>query len=369
MNKEREEIRWQTRASKLFCAVVALFAVWGIFRYALSVVAVIVIAWGVASVIHPVARKTRQTLHLPYKLCAAVYVVLGLFLLGTLLFFLISRLTEEIRELVVWAGENREWIGEKIGGIFSSVEQLSERLPFMEQAESINGLAAFGESIDAMVSDWISQSVSGVGAWMTAGVGRILLATPKMLIFVIVTVMACFYWSMDYDSIRKYVWSLVPKSMQTQAQSVRQKAGKALRRYLRAYVILWALTFGEVLIGLLILKQSYAFLIATLVATVDILPVLGAGTVLIPWAIVLLLLGNHTVGIGLLILYGILTIVRQIAEPHIVGESLGIHPLASLLCILFGLQLFGVIGMILGPAAAVAIKEFLDLRREVSDGS
>lgn len=362
MRKEGEEFRWQIRASKLFCAGIVLLAVWAIFRYALSVVAVIAIAWGVASVIHPLAKKTQQKIRLPYKLCAVIYVVLGLLLLGALLFFLISRLTEEVRELVVWAGENREWIAQKIGSLFSSAQKMSERIPFMEQAESVSGLAAFGESVDAMVSDWISNGVSGIGAWMTAGVGRILLATPKMLILFIVTVMACFYWSMDYDSIRNYVWSLLPKSMQTRAQAVRQKAGKALRRYLRAYVILWALTFCEVLIGLVILKQPYAVLIATLVATVDILPVLGAGTVLIPWAIILLLLGNHTVGIGLLILYGVLTIVRQIAEPHIVGESLGIHPLASLLCIVFGLQLFGVIGMILGPAAAVAIKEFLESR-------
>lgn len=362
MRKEGEAFRWQIRASKLFCTVIILLMVWAIFHYALSVVAVIGIAWGVASVIHPLARKTQRKTRIPYKLCSAIYVALVLLLLGLFLFFLISRLIEEVRELTVWAGENREWIAEKIGGMFSSVEKLSKRLPFMEQAESIHGLAAFGESVDAMVSDWINKSISGVGAWMAAGVGRMLLATPKMLILFIVTVMACFYWSMDYDSIRNYVWSLLPKSMQTQAHGVREKVGKALRRYLRAYVILWALTFCEVLIGLLILKQSYAFLIATLVATVDILPVLGAGTVLIPWAIILLLLGNHSIGIGLLVLYGILTIVRQIAEPHIVGESLGIHPLVSLLCIVLGLQLFGVLGMIFGPLAAVAVKEFLQSR-------
>ena len=369
MERDREDNRWQIRASKWFCAVVALVAAWGILHYALPVVVVILIAWGVASVIYPIAKKTQQRIRIPYKLCAAVYVVLALLLLGTLLFFLISRLMEEMRELVAWVGENRGWIGEKIGGLVSSLERLSERLPFMEQADQINGLGALGASVDAMVSDWINKTVSGVGVWITSVVGRILRATPKMLILSIVTVMACFYWSIDYDSIQAYVWSHLPKRWQGTAKGVRQKAKTAMRRYLRAYVILWALTFGEVLIGLLILKQPYAFLIATVVATVDILPVLGAGTVLIPWAVILLLLGHHTVGIGLLILYGVLTIVRQIAEPHVVGESLGIHPLASLLCIVLGLQLFGVIGMILGPAAAFAVKEFLGSRSFYGDPS
>ena len=112
MERDREDNRWQIRASKWFCAVVALVAAWGILHYALPVVVVILIAWGVASVIHPIAKKTQQWIRIPYKLCAAVYVVLVLLLLGTLLFFLISRLMEEMRELVAWVGENRGWIGE-----------------------------------------------------------------------------------------------------------------------------------------------------------------------------------------------------------------------------------------------------------------
>jgi sporulation integral membrane protein YtvI len=305
----------------------------------------------VASIIHPLAKKTQRRLRLPYKLCAAVYVALLLLLLSALLFFLISRLTEELRELVAWVEDHQEQIVEKIGVLFSFVERLSERFSFMKQAV---GSSAVGESVDVMVSDWISKSITSMGTWITAGVGRMLLSIPKALILLLITVMACFYWSMDYTSIQGYIWSVFPRSMQVRAEAMREKARSAFRRYIRAYVILWCLTFCEVLIGLLLLKQPYAFLISALVATVDILPVLGAGTILIPWAIMLMLLGNYTVGSGLLVLYGVLTIVRQIAEPRIVGESLGLHPLASLLCIVLGLQLFGVFGMIFAiPLTAV----------------
>ena len=162
---KKEEGVWQVRASKLFCVVIALVTGWLIFRHALSVVAVIAIAWGTASVIYPLARKTQQKLRLPYKLCAGIYVALILFLLGILLFFLISRLLEELREFLIWAGENREWIASKIEWVFSFAERLSDRIPFIEQIDRVGDGSGLGASVDAMVSDFISQSVSGIGAW------------------------------------------------------------------------------------------------------------------------------------------------------------------------------------------------------------
>lgn len=369
MEKPKNEGVWQLRAAKLFCALVGLLGLWWLLKYAAVIPAIFAIAWAVAAVIDPLARKTERRLKLPRKLCAAVYVALLLTLLGVLLFFLISRLLEELRDLLAWARENQAWIGQKIGAWFASAKELSSYLPFMEEAEQVSGLVEFGASVDAMVSGLISETVSGIGSFVTTGVGTVLRATPKLLVLLVVTVMACFYLSMDYVKIRDFVISLLPPRLAARSESFRKKASKAIRSYLRAYVILWLLTFGEVLAGLLILGQPYAFLIAMVVATVDILPILGAGTILIPWAVIMLFLGHHSFGIGLLILYGVLTIVRQIAEPHIVGESLGIHPLASLLCMVLGLQLFGVVGMLLGPAAALMIKEFLVSRKPYENDS
>ena len=119
------------------------------------------------------------------------------------------------------------------------------------------------------------------------------------------------------------------------------------------------LTFFEVLIGLLILKKDYAFLISLGIAAVDLLPLLGAGSVLLPWAIVSFIMRDTQTAMGLLILYGIIVVVRQIAEPRIVGSSIGISPIASLFSMYVGLKLFGLIGMILGPAAAFVISELV----------
>ena len=101
-------------------------------------------------------------------------------------------------------------------------------------------------------------------------------------------------------------------------------------------------------------------------AVVDLLPVLGAGAVLIPWAIVSLLFGSYQMGLGLLILYGVVTLVRQIAEPHVVGSSLGLHPFISLFSVFIGWELFGILGMIVAPFAALLARELWQVPSETS---
>ena len=120
------------------------------------------------------------------------------------------------------------------------------------------------------------------------------------------------------------------------------------------------MTFIEIYIGLLLLRIPYPLLISLAVATVDILPVFGAGAVLIPWIGISFSLGSVRVGIGLLILYGVITVVRQIAEPYIVGQRIGIHPFISLTAMFTGFMLFGALGGLLMPFLLAMI---VDMRR------
>ena len=134
----------------------------------------------------------------------------------------------------------------------------------------------------------------------------------------------------------------------------------AAKRYLRAYFWLFLLTLGELLVGFFLLGIRYAFLLALLTAFLDILPVLGVGVILVPFAVFLLAVGQTGRGIGLLILYAVITVVRQVAEPHLVGKSLGLHPILMLLSLYVGLGVFGVAGFLLGPAIALIAKAVFD---------
>lgn len=360
MDSFRPDSPWGERAAKLICLAFAVAVLWLTVRYAAPILAVFLIAWAVASVIHPLAKRTHRAWRIPQKLCAAVYFLLFLVLLGWLLFFGIARLMEECGEWLAWLDANHEQTEQACLAILDRAGQWLSRLPFVRHAE---GIASLGASWQETIAEFLREAVSKAATRLAAQTASLLGALPKLLIFFAVTVMACLYWSVDYDKIATFLTSLLPSAAANKLHHFRTTAGRVVRSYLRAYLLLWLLTFGEVLIGLLILDQPYPLPVAAGIATVDLLPVLGSGTVLLPWAVVQLLLRQYSLGIGLLILYGVITVVRQIAEPHLVGGSLGLHPLASLLGMLLGFQLFGVLGMALGPLAALLVKEYLAERR------
>ena len=129
-------------------------------------------------------------------------------------------------------------------------------------------------------------------------------------------------------------------------------------------MLIMGLTFFELFIGFTVLGVKYSFLAALGVALVDILPIFGVGTVLVPWAILMFLTGDQFLGVGILALWAIISVVRQFAEPKIVGKSLGISPVLTLLATYAGLRLFGVPGMIGAPAIAVFVKAFFFERKE-----
>jgi len=137
----------------------------------------------------------------------------------------------------------------------------------------------------------------------------------------------------------------------------------------KAYGIIMCITFSELFLGFSILslmgimKNSYFAIIALVIAVFDILPVAGSGGILIPWALFSLIYGNYKQAVGLIIMYIIITVIRQYIEPKIVGTSLGVHPIVTLMGLYFGLKLFGFIGMFIVPLTVMTLKAFNDAGR------
>lgn len=111
------------------------------------------------------------------------------------------------------------------------------------------------------------------------------------------------------------------------------------------------------------MKLNYALLLAFFTAIIDAVPILGTGTMLIPMSVFNFLSGNMTLGWGLLILYGIAILTRQLCEPKIIGSKLGIHPLLTVFALYTGMKLFGIIGLILGPIAAIFVKNLINAEK------
>ncbi|MDR3645587.1 MAG: AI-2E family transporter, partial [Clostridia bacterium] len=126
---------------------------------------------------------------------------------------------------------------------------------------------------------------------------------------------------------------------------------------------LMAITFTELCIGLGLMRVSHVVMIAALIAIVDILPILGTGTVLVPWAIIELVVGRQIFGLMLLLLYAIILVVRNILEPKIVGYHIGLYPLVTLIAMYVGLQAFGAVGLFTFPITVIVIKHMHDTGR------
>ncbi|MFZ3130883.1 MAG: sporulation integral membrane protein YtvI [Desulfosporosinus sp.] len=193
------------------------------------------------------------------------------------------------------------------------------------------------------------NTASSLTKWMLGAVASI----PALLLVCIVYLVGLFLISLDLPGIRAKFMDLFTISAREKVALVLTQLSKATVGFFFAQLILSLLTYALALIGLLILQVKYAALIAFLIVLVDILPILGTGSFLMPWAVYSFFMGNSRMGIGLIILFVVITVIRRIIEPKILGSSLGISTLAALISLYLGFQLMGFFGLILGPGVVI----------------
>ncbi|MDF2814366.1 MAG: sporulation protein [Paenibacillus sp.] len=176
---------------------------------------------------------------------------------------------------------------------------------------------------------------------------------PNFFIFFIVFLVALFLFSFSLPQLKGSFLSIFEEKSQGKVDKVLVNLRSSVFGFLRAQLILSAMTYIIALTGLLILDVDYPLAIALLTVIVDILPILGVGSVLVPWALYGFITGDNFLAIGLLILFGVITIVRRIVEPKVLGDAVGISALAALVSLYVGFKIFGVIGLFLGPIIVI----------------
>lgn len=302
------------------------------------------LAWGAAYLARPIALRLAHHTRMPRGVLAVAVVFLFLAGVCALLFFGGRRAIEELLAF-----------GERLGDA-GTVDALIARLSGMwgTLCDRFAFLPANGEA-EGLLSDWIARAGGALGEWALSAAGRILAALPSFFLSLGVALCAAFYFALDLDGIHRGLRALLPERVRGALTRVKEGALYAALGYLRAYLILAAITFGALTVGFLLLRVRYAVLLALLFAAFDFLPVVGVNVLLIPWAIFELIGGQYFLGFGLLILCGALALIRQFAEPRIISRRFGIHPLASLAGMYFGLRFFGFLGLLFGPVLAMAL--------------
>ena len=328
-------------------AVIAAIA-YLILRYLLNLLLPFVIALLVAWILRPLSRLYRQRLPKIATALTVASVLLFYLLIGFLAMLLLVDLLSGL------AG----YLGRLPALYTQSIEPGLKNLYSNAQALA----ARFDPSVVEVVNQVLPQVISSVGGAVTSfsvgAVGKLtglVTSLPSVLISALITVIASFFTAVSFDSMKAFLKRNLPTKFTETAGYVVHSFRSIIKQYGKSYLLVMLITFGELTLGLLIIGVRKPILLAALIAIFDIFPVVGAGTILLPWAVISLLQGKALQALGLAILYVVILVVRQFLEPKVVGKQVGLPPLVTLACMFVGTSLFGVWGLFGLPICAAIL--------------
>ncbi len=309
-----------------------------------------------ASLMEPIARLFRKAFK-RFKAARSIATLLCMLLLYgliTILFFVTADklIREGIGLVRVVPDLVREAVNQVTVWATALYEKYASLLPenFMER-----------------ISGMLSSLVSSVASWATGMTGQLAGLTlstvsslPMILLSILFTIMATFYFSYDKERIANFFRTLFPSRVVKDFRLIKGGVFTAMFGQIRAQIFISFILMLIVIAGLMILRKPYALLLGILIGVADVLPVIGAGLFLNSWAIVSLIIGDYYTAIGLFVIYIITITVRQIIEPRIVGKQLGLYPLVTMLSMFIGYKSIGTLGLIAGPLVANICKVTLD---------
>ena len=355
---------WSKWAAVTVCVVGALFLLYLFFDVLLSVLLPFLIAFLLAALTHPVACRLAARTRLPLGAVAVALTLLLLLLVGALGYLTLSSAVAELQRFLALAGDENSELSLQISRFSDTVRGLFSRLP-----QGFSGVfrltADFIGEPEEFFNAQLQRLTERLGEALSAFLAGVLRALPRVLFFLLVTLIACFYFSLEYTKVTGFLASLLPHRMGSRLPAFGRRMRAVAGKYVAAYGLLFLITCGELLVGLFLIGADYVLLPAVLIALLDLLPIIGVGAALIPWGIFAFFVGKTGLGVGLLVLYLVITVVRQLVEPHIVGKSLGLHPILMLVGIYAGLTLFGLVGALAGPLLLLLAKLLWSNYREI----
>jgi len=310
-------------------------------------IAPFIIAFLISHAMEPVINFIMKKTRLARKYSALITLLIFLCTVGLLITMLIIKLISELRSAYEMIDQYYAIINQSYTKFMDKASDFYDWLP----AELTANLGALLSETTKFIADLLSKFIKG--AVTTA------ISLPQALIFILVTILSTYFLASDRDKIYNVLKSQLPTSWVLKIQTIKNNMFSALFGYIRAQLIIMTITFTELCIGFSVIGISQPMLLALLISIFDALPILGTGGILTPWAAYMLIIGEIRMGISLLVLYLIVLIIRQLIEPRVLGDQIGIHPLVTLIAMYAGLQIFGVVGLIIGPITMLLLKNII----------
>lgn len=254
---------------------------------------------------------------------------------------LVTLLTFGARALIAELSVIANGLSGELPTVLDRIRAALSRIPYL--GERLFGSEAFSHLLSSLITN------------LPPFVSRLARTLPTFLFSLGVSVLAAVYFCLDLDRVHAALGRIIPTRIRPFLSEAKRSALRAALSALRAELLLMLIAFFVMLFGFLILGLPYPFLLAALLALFDLLPVIGVGTFLLPWGFLALLSGARTLGVGILIIFGVTALLRQFAEPHLLGRRMGVHPLLTLLSLYAGFRLLGAVGMILFPVLTLLV--------------
>ena len=329
----------------ILCALLLIFVLPGLLRFFMP----FVIGWVIALIANPLVQFLEKRVKLHRKHSSAIILVLVIAAIIGAATLIISILVKEVQALIEDLPELTKNIKLQFDELSQSILRFSKSLPEDIQTllnNLIEGIGNYASNLSERIEPLTMREA-----------GNFVQNVAEGFLGLIVIILSAYFFAAGRNDLSSKLKKYIPESITNYWILIFDNFKAAFGGYFKAQFKIMLVITLILFIGFEILKVGYSFLFALGIAFLDVLPVFGTGAVLWPWAIIDVLTGNYIRAVGLVIIYLICQVIKQILQPKMVGDSIGLHPLATLFFMFVGYRFYGVFGMIIGiPVGMVLVK-------------
>lgn len=364
---EKTGKRFSFLVNLVYAAVfIALFYLF--VRWALPLVAPFLIAFVLAALLQKPVNALHRKAKLPRGITGTVLVLLIVGAAGTLIGLAGARAVDPVQSFISFLASKLESIPSLITSVQNELLSFAANLPDALAGAVTDAISGFSadrllDSIgEALTTDNLFNALKTPlsGAWSTVR------QLPSFLVAVLITIISACFLTKDYGVVRDFIMRQVSERSRQKISRAKKLVAFSIGKIVKSYLLIILITTCELSIGLFALKllgfynSGYIIGISVIIALIDIVPVLGTGTVLIPWAVISLITDNTGMGIGLIVVYAIISVIRQIIEPKLVAGQFDLPAIVTIASMYIGTKIFGAIGLFLLPLTVIVIKLLAD---------
>lgn len=356
---DKTQKRWSFIVNLLYYAIF-IGAFYLFMKYAFWTVSPFLLAFLIAALLQKPLKFVTKNEKVPKGVTGTVMVLIVFSLFIGVVVFGGVRLASAVKDLITYFTDRCTNLAEFFDVIKNAYLELE--IASMLPAEVNNAITSGIDSLnDYFVSgDIVTMLTSNISKFISP-IGSVISTVPSVLVGFIVSIIATCFMTSTFDDIKAFILRQFSKENQEKVKRGKTIVVSSVGKMIKAYAGIIAITTTELFIGLSILRLigvfdgSHILIISLIIACIDIVPVLGTGTVMIPWSIYSFVTGNIGMGIGLLAIYAAITVIRQVIEPKLVAGQVGISPVVTIISMFIGIRIFGAMGIFILPLIVIII--------------